>query len=127
MEEIWCIHNVVIHLKGSVDLQASIGRIGAKFKECAIVFSKPQAPIMVQPVIRWSPPPLGFIKLNVDAAIAQNNSALAVVAKNEHGTVLKAWSKILPKRSPIAAKTEAILWALHLARGENWGGYHCGK
>ncbi|KAL0016598.1 hypothetical protein SO802_003667 [Lithocarpus litseifolius] len=73
--------------------------IGAKFKECAIVFSKPQAPIMVQPVIRWSPSPLGFIKLNVNAAIAQNNSALAVVARNEHGTVLKAWSKILPKRS----------------------------
>ena len=75
---------------------------------------------MVQPVIQWSPPPLGFIKLNVDASIAQNNSALAVVARNEHGTVLKARSKILPKRSPIAAETEAILWALHLARGEIW-------
>ena len=74
---------------------------------------------MVQPVIQWSPPLLGFIKLNMDAAIPQNNSTLAVVARNEHGTVQKAWSKILPKRSPIAAKTEAILWALHLARGEN--------
>ena len=74
---------------------------------------------MVQLVIRWSPPPLGFIKLNVVAAIAQNNLDLAVVARKEHGTVLKAWSKILPKRSPIAAETEAILWALHLARGEN--------
>lgn len=42
---------------------------------------------MAQPVIRWSPPPLGFIKLNVDAAIAQNNSALAVFAKNEHESV----------------------------------------
>ena len=41
MEEIWCIRNVVIHLKGFVDLQASLGRIEAKFKECAILFSKP--------------------------------------------------------------------------------------
>ena len=41
MEEIWCIRNVVIQLKGSIDLQASLGRIEAKFKECAIVLSKP--------------------------------------------------------------------------------------
>ncbi|KAL0006983.1 hypothetical protein SO802_008485 [Lithocarpus litseifolius] len=120
LEEIWCICNAVIHQKGHVDLQASIGRIGAKFQECTKVFSKPQAPLMAQPVIRWSPPPSGFIKINVDAAIAQNNSALAVVARNNHGLVVKAWSKTLPKRSPIVAETEAILWALHLARGENW-------
>ena len=115
-----CIRNAVIHQKGPVDIQAAVGRIEAKFKECANVFSKPQASLSAQPVIRWSPPPLGVIKINVDAAIAQNNSAIAVVARNENGYVLKAWSKLLPKRSPIVAETEAILWALHLARGENW-------
>ena len=66
------------------------------------------------------PTSFGIYQAHVDASIAQNNSALAVVARNEHGTVLKARSKILPKRSPIAAETEAILWVLHLARGENW-------
>ena len=83
LEEIWCIRNAVIHQKGPIDLLASIGRIGEKFKECTRVFSYPQTSIMVQPVIRWSPPPLEFIKLNVDAAIAQNTSALAVVTRNE--------------------------------------------
>ena len=90
LEEIWYIRNAVIHLKGTVDIQASIGRIEAKFKECANAFSKPQASLLAYPVIRWSPPPLGIIKVNVDAAIAQNNSAIAVVAKNDHGVVLKA-------------------------------------
>ena len=71
-------------------------------------------------MIHWSPPPLGFVKLNVVAAIAQNSSALAVVARNEQGAVLKAWSKFMPNRTPIAAEAKAILWALHLARGENW-------
>ena len=119
LEEIWCIRNAVIHQKGPIDLLASIGRIREKFKECTIVFSYPRTS-MVQPVIRWSPPPLEFIKLNVAAAIAQNTSALAVVARNEQGVVLKAWSKIMPKRSPIAIEAEAILWALQLAKGENW-------
>ena len=75
---------------------------------------------MAQPKIRWSPPPTNFVKLNVDAAIAQNSLAIAVVARNEQGAVLMAWSKMLPKRSPITAEAEAILWALHLAKGENW-------
>ena len=120
LKEIWYIRNAVIHQKGTTDLKASIGRIGEKFKECTRVFSHPQNSKMVQPVIHWSPPPSEFIKLNVDAAIAQNTSALAVVAKNEQGAVLMAWSKIMPKRSPIATEAEAILWALHLANGKKW-------
>ena len=120
LKEIWYIRNAVIHQKGTTNLKASIGRIGEKFKECTRVFSHPQNSKMAQLVIRWSPPPPKFIKLNVDAAIAQNTSALAVVARNEQGAVLMAWSKIMPKRSPIATEAEAILWALHLANGKKW-------
>ena len=120
LEEIWYIHNTIIHQKGPFDIQASIGRIGEKFKEYSRVFSLPQNSLMAQPKIRWSPPPTNFVKLNVDAAIAQNSSAIAVVARNEQGAVLMARSKMLPKRSPITAEAEAILWALHLAKGENW-------
>ncbi|XP_030940094.1 uncharacterized protein LOC115965021 [Quercus lobata] len=37
----------------------------------------------------WTPPPSGYIKLNVDAAIQQDSgSALAVVARNHLGEVL---------------------------------------
>ena len=120
LEEIWCTRNAVIHLKGTIDLQASISRVWTKLNECAKVFFIPQAPLAEQPVVHWSPPPLGYIKLNVDAAISQNNSALAVIARDAHGFVLKAWSKILPKKSPLSAETEAILWALQLAKSEAW-------
>ena len=120
LKELWYIRNAIIHQKGPFDIQASIGRIGEKFKEYPRVFSLPQNSLMAQPKIRWSPPPTNFVKLNVDAAIAQNSLAIAVVARNEQGAVLMAWSKMLPKRSPITAEAEAILWALHLAKGENW-------
>ena len=120
LEEIWCTRNAIIHLEGTIDLQASISRIGTKLNECAKVFFIPQAPLAEQPVVHWSPPPLGYIKLNVDAAISQNNSALAVITRDAHGFVLKAWSKILPKRSPLSAETETILWALQLAKSEAW-------
>ena len=45
---------------------------------------------------------------------------LTIIARDAHGFVLKAWSKILPKKSPLSAETEAILWALQLAKSEAW-------
>ena len=37
----------------------------------------------------WIPPPRNYIKLNVDVAISQAFTSLAVVARNESGEVLK--------------------------------------
>ena len=42
----------------------------------------------------WLPPPRNYIKLNVDAAISQAFTSLAVVARNEFGEALKVWTKI---------------------------------
>ena len=42
LEEIWHTRNVVLHLKGSVDLQSSIGSISARLKECSLVFCHPE-------------------------------------------------------------------------------------
>ena len=58
--------------------------------------------------------------MNVDAALSQSNAALAVIARDNAGAVVKVWTKIIPLCSPILAETEAILWALHLAAGDNW-------
>ena len=63
---------------------------------------------------------MGTIKLNVDAALSHSNAVLAVIARDNMGAVVKVWSKIIPFCSPLLAETEAILWALHLALGENW-------
>nr|POE63825.1 putative ribonuclease h protein [Quercus suber] len=185
LEEIWHTRNVVLHLKGSTDLQASINNIGARPRECALVFSHTKARISAHSNVRWSLPPIGTIKLNVDVAVSLSKTALAVVARNENRAVLKAlqlakgelWSNILvesdskniidaildnmgcslwtisalvsdicflaksfvlylfcwvkrsgnaiaheimPKSSPLVAETEAILWALQLAKGELW-------
>ena len=120
LEEIWHTRNAVLHLKGLVDLQSSIGSISARLKECSLVFCHPEVHMFAQSNVGWSPPPIGTIKLNVDAAVSLSNTALAVVARDEHGVVLKVWAKIMPKFSPLVAETVAILWALQLAKGELW-------
>ena len=120
LEEIWHTRNVVLHLRGPINLQASIDIIGARLRECTLIFSHFDVRLSAESYVRWPPPPKGTIKLNVDAAISLSNTALAVVARNEHGAVLKVWAKIMPKSSPLVAETEVILWALQLAKEEHW-------
>ena len=119
-EEIWFIRNEVLHHKGPVDLQAARLRINAKFSEYCRVFSQSEAFSPEKNAAKWAPPHVGIIKMNVDAAFSQSNAALAIIARDNVGAVVKVWTKIFPLCSPILAETEAILWALHLAAGENW-------
>ena len=68
----------------------------------------------------WFPLPRNYIKLNVDAAVSQAFTSLAVVARNDFGEVLKVWAKIHDLCTPTQAKAAAIMWALSLVAAENW-------
>ena len=114
------IRNSVLHLKGPIDLRASTLNIHARLKECTRVFGTVEVPSYGKITAKWAPPQLGAIKLNVDAAISHTSVALAVIARNGQGVMIKVWSKIIPKTSPLLAEAEAILWALYLAKGELW-------
>ena len=43
----------------------------------------------------WTPPPLNWIKLNFDTAIREDKSSVAVVARDQRGNLLAAWTKQL--------------------------------
>ena len=70
--------------------------------------------------LSWSPPPEGSIKLNVDVAVSNTLTALAVVARDHTGTPIKAWIKPYCKCLPTQAEAAAVLWAVNLALAEGW-------
>ena len=50
----------------------------------------------------------------MDAAISENATTLAVVARNKNGKVLKVWAKRHEWCSPMQAKVVAVYWAIQL-------------
>jgi hypothetical protein len=67
----------------------------------------------------WTRPPIGMVKLNVDAAILSDKCWLAVVARDDRGNIVKYWSKATP-HEPVVAKTNAIMWAIKIAKEEDF-------
>ena len=89
LEEIWFIRNEALHHKGPVDLQVPRLRINGKFNEYYWVFPHSEAPLPKKNAAKWAPPPVGTIKMNVDAALSQSNAALAVIARDNVRVVIK--------------------------------------
>ena len=70
--------------------------------------------------MKWSPPPCGILKLNVDAAMLQDAAMISVIARNESGLFVKAWVKLVHAFDPLVAEAVAVLWAIQNAKVEKW-------
>lgn len=76
--------------------------------------------IVVQASTRtWSPPPPGYVKVNIDAAVFTETKHMGVgaVIRDEHGCFLRARGRqfpadFLPKEAEALSLQEALSWAL---------------
>uniref|UniRef100_A0A2N9EDK3 Reverse transcriptase zinc-binding domain-containing protein n=1 Tax=Fagus sylvatica TaxID=28930 RepID=A0A2N9EDK3_FAGSY len=77
-------------------------------------------PLEVRGCVVWEAPPIGVIKINVDAAIYLDKSFMAAVARDYKGELIKAWAKTTVYKDPTIAEADAICWALELAKTEKF-------
>ena len=110
LDEIWRLRNHVLYNGDHVDVLQIILHILSKVSEISTI-SAPAAP---------PPPPLNWVKSNTDAALSTSNAAIAAVARDFKGEVIKVWTKLLHLCSPIQVEASAILWAVELAAKEHW-------
>ncbi|KAF3457986.1 hypothetical protein FNV43_RR02648 [Rhamnella rubrinervis] len=77
-------------------------------------------------LMNWRPPQQGFLKVNVDAALANTTAAAAMVVRDEHGNVLLLASKLFTCNSAFDAEVEALGWAAAHADSCGWRKVECG-
>jgi ribonuclease HI len=116
LEAIWNLRNKVVHGEGKINLIATIKSLEKKVLEFKRIGETSESMMQSNYQTHWTPPPPGFVKINVDAAVANSRTTLAVVARNEHGNIVKAWAKEHMAGDALFAEASAFLWALQLAK-----------
>ena len=67
-----------------------------------------------------TPPPPGWLKINVDVAVTKSHASIVVIARDHLGIPIKMWARVIKLTSPIQAEFETIFWAMLLAKYERW-------
>ena len=66
-----------------------------------------------------------YFKINVDAAISDSQATIAVISRDRFGVPIKIWARSIKKSTPLQTETEALLWAVQLAKAEKWSHVIC--
>lgn len=93
----------------------SIFKLNAMVEEfqAAECFRKPIPP--PSPTLKWTPPPLGWLKANTNAAFNGERAAIGVVVQDHRGCVNLLSSKLIVCDSALEAELMALDWAIVLA------------
>ena len=107
----------MVHNGFKLNISGAIQQLEARIEEniSSSEDSEPDVVCSTQINAKWIAPEVGTIKLNVDAATSNGKAVIAVVARNHHGEVIKAWSKLCTLGSPLITEASAIQWVMQLA------------
>ena len=68
----------------------------------------------------WTPSPLNWIKLNFNAAIREDEASMAMVARDQKGKLIAAWTEQLEQTEPLLGEAKATLLAIKKTADEGF-------
>uniref|UniRef100_A0A2N9ET81 Reverse transcriptase domain-containing protein n=2 Tax=Fagus sylvatica TaxID=28930 RepID=A0A2N9ET81_FAGSY len=115
IDAIWKMRNHVVFERKNLQPEDMLRCINKTFLEFSKFRSAAYSGNKIKIPCGWCKPSQGQIKINCDAAIGQNYSVLAVVARDWRGNLVFALSKKVNTNVPVQAEAEALRWAVSLA------------
>ncbi|KAL5551797.1 hypothetical protein UlMin_001973 [Ulmus minor] len=113
---LWKQRNDIPHGGAPMDPAQLFQNINRSYVSLLKSLSQPS--YVVNPV--WTPPPNGWVKINMDAAIGTSASTISCVARDSHGSIISWNSKIIPTCSPLIAEVCAGEFAIDFATATCW-------
>ncbi|XP_012852581.1 PREDICTED: uncharacterized protein LOC105972189 [Erythranthe guttata] len=121
--KLWERRNKIIHQEDFINLEDMVGWCAAylrTYDDAQLQHNNVRRPEFSQ---TWTPPPIGVLKLNVDAAFPPNSEfhRVSLIARNATGTCVW-WQvrRVLGMVSPSEGEAHAILQALRTAKFRQW-------
>ncbi|KAL5574920.1 hypothetical protein UlMin_016619 [Ulmus minor] len=68
----------------------------------------------------WSPPPFGWVKINMDATIGTSAATISCVARDSKGDIISWACKAIPACSPLVAEACAADFVIDFASSSHW-------
>ncbi|KAL3631535.1 hypothetical protein CASFOL_024519 [Castilleja foliolosa] len=112
-DNVWQSRNLKAHGKNSPsvqELELNVSRQANAHWKSRIETRQ----ITASTLAKWSPPPDGWIKINVDAAYDDGVAFTGLVCRDKNGTILLASTKKFSCLDPLTAESLAILEACNL-------------
>ena len=119
VDEIWHNRNCVLYQEDHVDIHKSAKSVQSRFLESSKLFANVPPKPSSEVVTTWSPPPTGWIKINVDTAVSGSTLALGVIAQNHKGEVISIWGRCRSSCPPSKPKQQPCYGQLRLPTGKN--------
>uniref|UniRef100_A0A2N9I5P8 Reverse transcriptase domain-containing protein n=1 Tax=Fagus sylvatica TaxID=28930 RepID=A0A2N9I5P8_FAGSY len=116
---IWTMRNSAVHKDPHLNIYNTVKGLELRISDhsSSITLSNNHP---IAPCAKWLPPSGQVVKLNTDAAVRTSFSTIAVVARDANGFIHSAWSKHIEVIDPEVAEPSAILWAIQLAKLEDF-------
>ncbi|KAL5549525.1 hypothetical protein UlMin_004756 [Ulmus minor] len=111
LDYIWKYRNQIVHGRSVSNPQVLFESIYRSYSSLFAGWASPSSVCASS----WSPPPLDWIKVNLDAALVGSRGSIACVARGPDGSVLDCGVKMIAVMDPLVAEYLALELAIDLA------------
>lgn len=92
-EQVWLYRNKKLRGEDIPDIVIICTNVSILTNKYKLVAKSKNRPHKQQArIIKWNPPPKGFLKINFDASVREDDATTGIIVRDSDGNVIGAWT-----------------------------------